>query len=608
MHLNSVKYFLVLFFFIIVLLFPNDIFAQINHSASTQIISANTTYYDSGGNGSNYSNGENAALILEPFNSGEYISVSFTSFNVEEDYDYLYVFNGTDPSDAISLIGIYTGNRLPENIISSDATGALSFVFTSDAGTTQIGWEATITTTTSSGNHPSQVTHPQSDSEIIEINCGSPLIYTDSGSESNYGSGENGVITFKPSSLGKYISVVFDRNSFDVEKKSNTECWDYINVYDGTDVNATFLGSFCNNDNLPGSFTSSDISGALTFKFYSDENTEYSGWEACVICSDMPGINRIVQPASGNLTKVIECGQEYTFYDPGIEEDYPDGQSSTLTICPSSSGNVIHFNITDVGYSTVCLNYGGDYLNVYDGDNTSADLVYHYHQCSDPVVPFTATTSSGCLTFEFYSNNDTYNDYGWKADIWCGSLLPIELINFDAKQLANNKVEFNWITQSEINNNFFTIEKSIDGVEFVPTLTKKGAGNSSKVLNYTIIDSDFIDKITYYRLKQTDFNGAFSYSEIVAIAPKVLNSKVEVYPNPILDTYTLDICLLNLQRIELQIIDISGRLVCTEEFEIQEENISKTFNRNSIKNGIYYLIILDKENNIVIDKKKIVFN
>ena len=90
--------------------------------------------------------------------------------------------------------------------------------------------------------------------------------------------------------------------------------------------------------------------------------------------------------------------------------------------------------------------------------------------------------------------------------VWTASpgivVLPISLIQFDGKNESQSNL-LTWVTLTESNNDYFTLERSEDGVEFKTITKMDGAGNS--------------DVINYYRLKQTDYNGQFSFSEIISI-------------------------------------------------------------------------------------------
>ena len=111
--------------------------------------------------------------------------------------------------------------------------------------------------------------------------------------------------------------------------------------------------------------------------------------------------------------------------------------------------------------------------------------------------------------------------------------LPIELLNFNAHLNSDNNVQLNWQTASEINNDYFTIERSINAVDWEFVKTIEGAGNSTTLLTYSTTDDKPQLGITYYRLKQNDFDGQFEYSQTVAVSfASNQYSELLVYPNP----------------------------------------------------------------------------
>ena len=111
--------------------------------------------------------------------------------------------------------------------------------------------------------------------------------------------------------------------------------------------------------------------------------------------------------------------------------------------------------------------------------------------------------------------------------------LPIELLSFEA-QTNNNHVDLKWSTASETNNDFFTIEKSKDGQNFVVVGKEDGAGNSTTIINYSGVDYSPYTGISYYRLKQTDFNGQFTYSNIIPVEfNRVDEANISIFPNPL---------------------------------------------------------------------------
>ena len=110
--------------------------------------------------------------------------------------------------------------------------------------------------------------------------------------------------------------------------------------------------------------------------------------------------------------------------------------------------------------------------------------------------------------------------------------MPIELISFEAS-VNGQAVDIYWTTATEINNDFFTIERSTNGKQFEELIFADGAGNSTSELDYMEKDYDPHGGISYYRLKQTDFDGTYSYSQIVAVKRMENNTKqMLIYPNP----------------------------------------------------------------------------
>lgn len=113
--------------------------------------------------------------------------------------------------------------------------------------------------------------------------------------------------------------------------------------------------------------------------------------------------------------------------------------------------------------------------------------------------------------------------------------LPIELLSFKAVMLSGNKVKLDWSTATETNNHYFTIEKSKDGVNFIPLKqvnSKAPNGNSLATLYYEDFDLVPYQGVTYYRLQQTDYNGAFTYSGIISVTTGDVKHQVSIYPNP----------------------------------------------------------------------------
>ena len=107
------------------------------------------------------------------------------------------------------------------------------------------------------------------------------------------------------------------------------------------------------------------------------------------------------------------------------------------------------------------------------------------------------------------------------------NVLPIELVSFYGEKKDNRNI-LNWTTASEINNAYFTIEKSYNGFDFEWVGTQDGSSPSTQIINYNLTDFNILKTINYYRLKQTDFDGKFEYSNTISIDNRIDDSFKEI--------------------------------------------------------------------------------
>lgn len=137
-----------------------------------------------------------------------------------------------------------------------------------------------------------------------------------------------------------------------------------------------------------------------------------------------------------------------------------------------------------------------------------------------------------------------------------------------------------WVTASEIDNDYFTIERSKNGIEFETAGITDGAGNSNYQLSNAFTDTDPYRGLSYYRLKQTDFDGRSSYSEIVAVMLTDKKSLIGV-PNPTSDQFT--VYFDSEMTYDFTFTDMNGRVV----FEKQEINSGYSIDTSPFASGMY---------------------
>ncbi|MFY0651298.1 MAG: T9SS type A sorting domain-containing protein [Cyclobacteriaceae bacterium] len=141
------------------------------------------------------------------------------------------------------------------------------------------------------------------------------------------------------------------------------------------------------------------------------------------------------------------------------------------------------------------------------------------------------------------------------------SVLPVELLYFKGNS-NDSKIELTWATATEIDNDYFEIEKSPDGTKFAKIGEVPGNGDSNEVINYSYTDENVRGVQNFYRLKQVDYDGKFEYFNIIM----VLNagaSGVSIYPNPV-QNKLIKIQVENLLQddlVRIELADLSGKIL-----------------------------------------------
>ncbi len=156
------------------------------------------------------------------------------------------------------------------------------------------------------------------------------------------------------------------------------------------------------------------------------------------------------------------------------------------------------------------------------------------------------------------------------ASISVDNPLPVTLLDFYA--VADDmKVILNWSTASELNNDYFILERSKNGSDFVKLGEVAGNGTTNLQMDYTFTDHSPYLGLSYYRLSQTDYDGTTEIFPVVSVLFEG-NKRFSVYPNPVSDSYIKLIIskMENHELLELNIIDLQGRLV--EKKQLKTDN------------------------------------
>jgi hypothetical protein len=254
--------------------------------------------------------------------------------------------------------------------------------------------------------------------------------------------------------------------------------------------------------------------------------------------------------------------------------------------------------------SFVVTNISGMHNNVlfYDSNNNnlaeSSEIISGYR-----IIPnfnaqllktkFTAIgTSSISFSFGYIDaagkTNPTSSTY---TVSWTGGALPVKLVFFEAVLNPENKVNINWSTASEVNSAYFEIERSSDAIDFTGIDSTPAAGNSEETINYSAIDDNPLPGISYYRLKQVDLDGSFTYSEIVSVfisgVTSDQSSSVKVFPTLITSpSVNIDVSGTD-APVKVSVFDNAGRMVMTRTVP---PNANTRVDISSAKTGMYIVV------------------
>jgi hypothetical protein len=166
------------------------------------------------------------------------------------------------------------------------------------------------------------------------------------------------------------------------------------------------------------------------------------------------------------------------------------------------------------------------------------------------------------------------------------ALLPVELINFNALRLNNTNSKLTWATISEFQNNYFEVLKSANGKTWVSIGKVLGAGTSNTIKNYEFTDLNF-SQSSYYKLRQVDFNGHASLSNILFLKNNDL-SFFNIFPNP----SNGRIQIRANEELNFIVTDLTGKIVARDKTQNTPYSIE-------LSTGIYFIKLANDLNTFV---------
>ncbi len=253
-----------------------------------------------------------------------------------------------------------------------------------------------------------------------------------------------------------------------------------------------------------------------------------------------------------------------TCYDSNI------GIQSQITCAGQNNGN-FDFSVPApiVGNQSRSVTYTGTVTTVSNSYRSATD-------CN------TATPASlNCMNLQM-----TVFGPGIPATTYpCDFVLPVELISFSG-QCEGNNVSLKWSTATETNNDSFSIEHSADVIKWQISGTVAGAGNSSGTRHYSFTDTDSYNGVNYFRLKQKDKNGDYTYSKIIEVNgcnKDIDRSDFIIYPNPAKGVFNLQFNGDNDVIRSIEVINLNGQKIYNSGVFQSDIDLS------SLQSGVYFI-------------------
>lgn len=170
-------------------------------------------------------------------------------------------------------------------------------------------------------------------------------------------------------------------------------------------------------------------------------------------------------------------------------------------------------------------------------------------------------------------------------------VLPVELVRFTARS-SGAVVQLQWLTASEMQNDYFAVERSSDGHVFESIGKVAGNGTTAQGATYSFIDEQPLAHVSYYRLKQVDEDGSYSYSSVVAVTRAAITSIAKVYPTLTSDKLQVNVEQKGLLQ-QMVVLDMMGKQFLRK--PLDKNAIHHQIDVSSLSEGSYVLVLLDEQ-------------
>lgn len=381
----------------------------------------------------------------------------------------------------------------------------------------------------------------------------------------------------------------------------------YWQVFSGA-CGATMTSILCTDNNGGGSLTGLTVGSTYRIRMYSYSSSGYTTESLCLQTPPPP-------PPNSNCTGTIQfCPASPVTINAVTGTTAPAGNNYG---CLFSQPNPYFYYFTANAAGTLNLDLNapsdvdfalwGPYANVAAANAACGaypapiDCSYSSAGLESIDVAAAAVGQVFVLLVTNFANVNqnislSFDDANSAGDCACVPL-PITLSSFNVSVFGKNNI-VKWETSTEINNDYFLVQRSKDGQIWETLKLVKGQGNSNVQNRYQFIDEKPLLGLSYYRLKQVDFDGVFAFSDLQIVDRKSLDS-YKIYPQPAKDEFKINGNIGEITHIEM--IDMMGK---KSKVSFKLENGEYNIDVNGFSNGLYLLNIYNNQN--VISEKIII--
>lgn len=342
-------------------------------------------------------------------------------------------------------------------------------------------------------------------------------------------------------------------------------------------------------------YLSAKYSIAITNQYYTFSSTHngdvigigQTNFDSNHADSQGEGVLRVRKPSSLNNGDFVMLGHNSLAMGEADGMDIPSTAFSRLkrTWKVGAAGSVGTVTL-DFDMSDNLISDADDVILLKD---SNGDGSFNDENVLTGFVATSYNSTSKILTFDnvSLSNGDEFTVVSLRST----SPLPVSFGSLVAKVVRSQQVALNWVTLQEKDNDYFAVERSIDGINFEEIGRVKGVGNSIVPQNYQWLDKSPKQGLNYYRLKQVDFDGTANYSVLVSALIEVAQKpQVSFFPNPTASWAFVKL-LPNDALLAASAVDAQGKMVAPKLNIVRQSNGNYGVNLQSLPQGVYLVTL-----------------